>query len=149
MKKKILVVTSGGGHWIQLTRLLGAFSEHDVAFATVHQSYSEQVSGSRFYKIRDSTRWDKFGLAVTALQILRILLMERPQYVVTTGAAPGVIALRLGRFFKAKTVWIDSIANVEQLSLSGQYAGGVADLWLTQWEHLQRPEGPHYKGSVI
>jgi len=69
--------------------------------------------------------------------------------VISTGAAPGYIALRFARLAKAKTVWLDSIANVDQLSLSGLKIGRYADLWLTQWPHLVRPEGPHYGGSVL
>ncbi|MCI5150914.1 MAG: UDP-N-acetylglucosamine--LPS N-acetylglucosamine transferase, partial [Candidatus Electrothrix sp. MAN1_4] len=49
----------------------------------------------------------------------------------------------------ARTIWIDSIANSDKLSMSGQKVGKYADLWLTQWEHLARPEGPHYHGTVI
>ena len=49
----------------------------------------------------------------------------------------------------ARTIWLDSIANVEELSMSGSWIGRSADLWLTQWPHLARPEGPHYAGSVL
>ena len=79
----------------------------------------------------------------------RILLKERPEVVVTTGAAPGLVALALARRLGSRTVWIDSIANVERLSTSGEHARRVADVWLTQWEHLARPEGPHFWGAVL
>ncbi|HVH03936.1 MAG TPA: hypothetical protein VM891_13525 [Amaricoccus sp.] len=70
--------------------------------------------------------------------------------VVTTGAAPGLVALALAkRLCGSRTVWIDSIANVEELSTSGTHARRVADVWLTQWEHLARPEGPHFWGAVL
>ena len=83
-----------------------------------------------------------------------ILLRIRPDVVVTTGAAPGYFALRLGGLLGGRTIWVDSIANVEELSLSGQKAGQHCDLWLTQWEHLAKPvstegKGPEYKGSVV
>jgi hypothetical protein len=52
-------------------------------------------------------------------------------------------------FLRARTIWIDSIANVERLSSSGAQARRVADVWLTQWEHLARPEGPEYWGAVL
>jgi hypothetical protein len=59
------------------------------------------------------------------------------------------VAIRLGRLIGARTVWIDSIANVETLSLSGAKIGRYVDLWLTQWPHLAKPEGPEFKGAVI
>jgi hypothetical protein len=70
--------------------------------------------------------------------------------IISTGAAPGYVAIRLGKLIGAKTVWLDSIANVEQVSLSGQKIGPHADLWLTQWEHLATDETqPEYRGAVI
>ena len=78
-----------------------------------------------------------------------MLLRERPDVVVSTGAAPGFLALRLGKLLRARTIWVDSIANAEELSLSGRRIGPHADLWLTQWEPLARPEGPLYRGAVL
>ncbi|MBN1256111.1 MAG: UDP-N-acetylglucosamine--LPS N-acetylglucosamine transferase, partial [Planctomycetes bacterium] len=49
----------------------------------------------------------------------------------------------------AKTIWVDSIANGGELSLSGKLAEKYADLWLTQWEHLTTEKGPYCFGSVI
>jgi hypothetical protein len=69
--------------------------------------------------------------------------------VISTGALPGYFSLRLAKLFGVKTIWIDSIANVEELSLSGQMIGKHADLWLTQWPHLAKPGGPLYRGTVL
>ena len=76
------------------------------------------------------------------------MLRERPDVVVSTGAAPGYLALRCAKLLGARTVWIDSVANVEELSLSGRIASTKADLCLTQWPHLAAgPVG--YEGSVL
>ena len=134
---------------MQMLRIVPAFAEADLAVATVHPESADQVPAARFYAIPDATRWNKLGLVRLAFRVLRILLAERPSVVVSTGAAPGYLALRLGKLLGARTIWIDSIANVERLSLSGEKAGRCADLWLTQWEHLARPGGPTYAGSVL
>lgn len=146
---KLLAVASGGGHWVQLLRVASAFQGCDVTYVSTHASYRSQVEGHKFLTVSDSSLSTKFGLVRTALQLATIIWNERPDIVVSTGAAPGYFALRLGRLFKARTIWLDSIANVEKLSLSGAKIGRHADLWLTQWPHLARPEGPHYEGSVI
>jgi hypothetical protein len=150
MGNGILAVASGGGHWIQLRRLQPAFDGLDVAFVTVQAAYAEQVPGCRFYTVRDVTRWDRWGIAVLIAQLIRILIIERPRVVITTGAAPGGIALALAKvLFRSKTLWIDSIANCEQMSSSGTQARRFADAWLTQWPNIVRPSGPHYWGSVL
>jgi UDP-N-acetylglucosamine:LPS N-acetylglucosamine transferase len=149
-KKRLLAVASGGGHWVQLSRLFPAFADCELVLATVHADYAADApDGSRFHTIRDATRWDRWGLVVLAFQLLRIVLTERPDIVLSTGAAPGYLALRLGKLLGARTVWIDSIANVEEVSLSGRKISRHADIWLTQWEHLARPEGPRYIGAVL
>lgn len=148
-RKRILAISSGGGHWLQLQRIKECFAGHDIAYATVHASARAEVPGARFYTLRDASRWNKLGLVVLAGQTLCIVIKERPDVLVTTGAAPGLLALLFGKCLGARTLWIDSIANAEKLSLSGRLAGRFADLWLTQWPHLERPSGPHFRGTVV
>jgi len=137
---RILAVSSGGGHWVELMRIMPALDGADVAFVTVNREYEAEVRGHRFYIVNDATRWNKAGAAMMAAQIMWIMLRERPNVVVTTGAAPGYFALRMGKMLGARTVWLDSIANVDELSLSGRMAGRFADLWLTQWPHLAQSD---------
>jgi len=148
-QKKVLAISSGGGHWVQLQRLRPSLDGCDVVFLTVDHAYQEEVEGHRFYKIPDATRWNKARLIFMSLRILIILLRERPDIIITTGAAPGYVAIRLGKLLGAKTIWIDSIANAEILSGSGSKIGRHTDLWLTQWEHLATHDGPLYRGKVL
>jgi UDP-N-acetylglucosamine:LPS N-acetylglucosamine transferase len=146
---KVLAVASSGGHWVQLRRVIPAFEGFDVVYVTVLKSYRSQVPENKFYAVNDATRWNKLGLVLLALRLVRIIIRERPSVVISTGAAPGYFAVLFGRWFGARTIWIDSMANIEDLSMSGSRAGRYADLWLTQWPHLARAEGPHYGGSVL
>src|SRR5262245_47527119 len=118
MGNRVLVVASGGGHWIQMRRLLPAFTGLDVAFVSVHPGYAEEVPHHRFYTVRDVTRWDRWGLVILVTQLMRVLMIERPGIVVTTGSAPGAIALGLSKLLlRSRTMWVDSIANCEEMSL--------------------------------
>lgn len=145
---RVMAVASGGGHWVQLLRLRPAFAGHEVAWVTTQSDYASDVEG-RLYIVRDASLWDKLGLVVLFLQMAWLMLRVRPRVVITTGAAPGFAALFFGRLVGARTIWLDSIANAETLSGSGARAGRWADVWLTQWEHLARPDGPQYWGAVL
>lgn len=149
MRKRVLAVASGGGHWTQMMRLRQVFEGHDVAFVGVKEMYRADVAPLRFYAIPDVSRLHKWALPWSVLKLAFIFLRERPSVVITTGSAPGMLALRIGKLLGARTVWIDSIANAEQMSLSGQKARKVADLWLTQWPHLAKEDGPKFLGSVL
>jgi len=157
-RPRILAVASAGGHWVQLRRLRPAWDGCAVTYVSTDPSLREEVlldAAAReqptpcFRLIVEANRWQKLRLLRSLLQLLLIVARVQPHVVITTGAAPGYLALRLGRLFGARTAWVDSIANAEELSLSGRRAGAVADLWLTQWEHLAKPEGPSFRGSVL
>ena len=144
-----MAAASGGGHWIQLSRLIAAFDECDVAFLTTLKSYRSQVESSRFYVVADANLTTKLKLFWMAVKVAAVVVWEWPDVVVSTGAAPGYIAVRVGKLIGARTIWVDSMANAEELSVSGRRVGAHADLWLTQWPHLARPDGPYYEGAVL
>jgi UDP-N-acetylglucosamine:LPS N-acetylglucosamine transferase len=127
-----------------------AFEGFDVAFASTFPEYALDVKNQRFYHFNDFNRFKKRTFFTLLYQLSSILLRERPDVVITTGSAPALIALTLAKvFLRSKTIWIDSIANCETLSASGNTARHVADIWLTQWEHLSKAEGPAYWGAVL
>jgi UDP-N-acetylglucosamine:LPS N-acetylglucosamine transferase len=146
---RVLAVSSGGGHWVQLRRLMPAFESQDVVFVTVDEAYRDDVPHHRFRAVQDATQWDRLRLIRLVLQMLWIVVVERPHVVVTTGAAPGFFAIVFGKLLGARTLWLDSIANVERLSDSGRVVRRFADVWLTQWSHLAREGGPEFAGRVF
>jgi len=155
---KVLAIASSGGHFVQLLRLMPAFEGCKVTVAStdpalvsevVAQADRLQMSAPAFRVVTDANRWQKLKLIKSLFGIGRLVFGLRPDVVITTGAAPGYFALRLGRLAGARTIWLDSIANAEGLSLSGRKAGRHADLWLTQWPELARPDGPRYEGAVL
>lgn len=144
-----MLVASSGGHWVQLNRLRPAFEGFELIYVTTDSKYQSTVGNCPFLVVPDASRWNKFKLLWLALSMMKYVLMTRPDVIVSTGAAPGFFALFFGKKIGAKTIWLDSIANVEELSLSGQKVGKYADLWLTQWEHLEKTGGPKYVGAVL
>ena len=146
-RKKILAIASGGGHWVQLLRLRPAFEGCEVVYATVREGYRGDVGGAEFRVIPDSNRWNKLALLRCALGVMWLVLRERPDVVISTGAAPGFFGVRFGKWFGARVIWVDSVANAEELSMSGRKAGGFVDLWVTQWQHLAGADGPKFFGS--
>lgn len=150
--KRVVAIASGGGHWVQLMRLRPALDGLDVVYVSMDKSSAADVPGHRYHTIRDASRRNKAAFLVVAAQLLLILLRERPKVVITTGSAPALVSLILAkRLLGARTIWIDSIANAERLSTSGEKAGDVADLWLTQWPELTKREGrqPEHWGAVL
>lgn len=146
--KKVLAAASGGGHWVQLLRLRPAFAGHHVEFISTNAGYQADVD-SPLHVVTDANMWQKMRLLKMFLEVAWVVVTFRPDVVVTTGAAPGFAAIMFGRLFGAKTVWIDSIANSEELSNSGKQAHRWASAWVTQWQHLSCEHGPEFWGAVL
>ncbi len=148
-RRRVLAVASGGGHWIQMLRLRPAFADCDVHYATVDKSAAADVAPARLWTFPDSNRDTKLRLVWTALKLGWIILRTRPHIVVTTGAAPGYLAIRISKIIGARSMFIDSIANAQELSLSARLARRHADRLLTQWPGVARKTNAEYCGSVI
>jgi UDP-N-acetylglucosamine:LPS N-acetylglucosamine transferase len=148
-QKKILAVASGGGHWIQLMRLRQAFEGCDVVYISTHEGYQKQVKESVFYAVTDANRWNKLKLIRMAFEVRQIVRKEKPDLIISTGAAPGLLAILWGKLSGCKTIWLDSIANVERISMSGRIARPFSALHLTQWENLADGTATQFKGNVI
>jgi len=147
-KKKLLAVASYGGHWQQLNRLSEFFNDYDCSFITTS---NVDCLGNNHFHVPDCNARNRVAILNSSFHIFKIFLKIRPDIVVSTGAAPGLIAIVIAKLMRRKTIWIDSIANAEQLSSSGRMAKRWSDLWLTQWEHLsdETDETPVYIGSVL
>lgn len=145
----ILAIASRGGHWVQLLRLNSAFKGATVTYASSQRELASTVPGHRFLHFPDANRDKKTALFLQVLKIMWIVIITRPNIIVSTGASCGFIAAAVGRLFGAKALFVDSIANAEELSLSAKLSIKVANQVLTQWPHLAQSQRIMYKGSVL
>lgn len=146
--KKIIAVSSAGGHWTQMQRLKMAFEGMQVVYVSTLDGYSKELNGEKFYKITDASQWSKIKLIKLFFELIKIIRKEKPDVIISTGAAPGALAILIGKLTRVKTIWVDSIANFEKLSLSGKLVKNITDLHITQWEHLTTDK-TIFKGKVL
>jgi UDP-N-acetylglucosamine:LPS N-acetylglucosamine transferase len=145
----VLAVASGGGHWVQMLRLAPAFGGAEVHYATPDRSAAARVAPAPLHVYPDANKDTPLRLLACALRLAVILLRVRPDVVVSTGAAGGLVAIALARRMGARTMFIDSIANARELSVSGRLALGLADRVLCQWPQVADLSGAEYRGAVL
>ena len=84
------------------------------------------------------------------LHCVYIMLKERPDVVISTGAAVGCILCLLAKAMGKKAVWVDTISHVDRITLSGKIIMRFADVFLVQWPELaERYKRARYVGSVL
>nr|WP_281501114.1 glucuronosyltransferase [Erythrobacter sp. F6033] len=126
-----------------------AFEPYDIHYATTDSEVAAQHGLPGAAILPDCNKTRPFRSAWCAVVALWIVLRLRPDVIISTGAAPGFFCILAGRLIGAKTLWIDSVANADQLSMCGQLSLTFAHECLTQWEHLADDEKPAFRGAVL
>lgn len=145
--KKIIAVASEGGHWKQLSLLSEFFCQYETHYVTTNKGIT--LENYSLHYINDANKDNKLALLKLFFNAFILFRKIMPDTVITTGAAPGLAMLIMAKFHGKKGIWIDSIANAEELSLSGKLAKRFATITLSQWESVAAKEGVVYKGSLL
>jgi UDP-N-acetylglucosamine:LPS N-acetylglucosamine transferase len=148
---RICLAASAGGHISQLLRLAESWKGYDSLFVTTTEVVLEKLQQhGRVYFVGECNRQHPIRVVKVLMRCIRIVLRERPDVVISTGAAVGCMVCFLGKTMGAKVIWVDSITNVEQISLSGRMVRYISDLFLVQWPELAKQyKNVEYVGAVI
>jgi UDP-N-acetylglucosamine:LPS N-acetylglucosamine transferase len=133
---KICIACSAGGHLIEAIQLYPLIKKYPNFFITVKRGQSKELlKDKKTYFIIDPKR-NFFKLLLNFLQSLKILLKEKPNIIISTGASSAIPTCYLGKFLGSKVIFIESLTAVERPSLSGRFAYPIADLFIVQWKNL-------------
>jgi UDP-N-acetylglucosamine:LPS N-acetylglucosamine transferase len=148
---RICLAASAGGHVSQLARLESCWKGWDCFFVTTSRLVERQLARfGRVYVVEESNRQHPIRVLRTLISCVKVVFLERPAVVISTGAAVGCLMALLGKLVGTRIIWIDSIANMERLSLSGRLVRPFADLILTQWpEVAQQYKSVEYVGHIL
>jgi UDP-N-acetylglucosamine:LPS N-acetylglucosamine transferase len=150
-KKKICLAASGGGHLTELLRLSDSWQNYETFFVTtVPVVKNELKSSGNVYVVGECNRQHIRRVIRVLIRCVKIIKKEKPDIVISTGAAAGCMICFLAKIMGAKIVWVDSITNVERISLSGRMVRYIADLFLVQWpELMSKYRKVEFAGTLI
>lgn len=135
----------------QLLKLAETWAGYETFCITTTDVVREKVSAyGKVYVIGECNRKELTKTLKVLVRSLKVVFKERPDVVISTGAAVGCIVCFLAKVIGAKVIWIDSITNVKKPSLSGRIVRYIADLFLVQWPEIaEKYQNVEYKGVVI
>ena len=141
-KLHVCMVASAGGHTNQLLKLSKSWQGYETFCVTTSDVTREKLQEyGKGYSVGECNREHPLRVILVLIRCVNIILRERPDVVISTGAAVGCIVCFLGKILGAKVIWVDSITNVERISLSGRMVRNIADLFLVQWPELAEQYG--------
>ena len=150
-KLRICLAASAGGHLTQLLKVADTFKSYEVFYVSTLDSIAKTLERKgTFYLIGECNREHPWQSLRVLKNCIRIIIKERPDVIVSTGAGPACLLCIVGKLLGTKIVWIDSIANIDRLSLSGRLILPLSDLILSQWpEVAKKYKRVEYAGTLI
>lgn len=146
-KKKVCLISSSGGHLEQIKQLKEVTTRYDYFYVVTRTKATEAMKQNK-YIVSDLIRTNKFVSCVRMVKMmieqLGIFLKERPDVIITTGAAVAIPMCVIGKIFKRKVIYIESFARINTPNKTGQLIYKFADLFIIQWEELEK----HYPKAV-
>ncbi|MDA3130930.1 PssD/Cps14F family polysaccharide biosynthesis glycosyltransferase [Aliibacillus thermotolerans] len=140
-RKKVLFISSVGGHLTQLMQLKPLFQKYDYYLVTEKTAVTipmkkEHPMSFLVYGARNYPVSYLFKFSFNCLKSLFIFIKERPDVVVTTGVHTAVPMCYIAKLFRKKVVFIESFAKTSSPTLSGRLVYPIADLFIVQWKSM-------------
>ena len=139
--KKVCFIASSGGHFEQLMMLKPLMKKYDSFIVTEKTNYSVSNLEFNTYYLHQVNRREKsfiFRMIGNSFKTLRILISERPDVVISTGALATIPMCLFGKIFGKKIVFIESFAKVNSQTLTGKLVYKFADRFYVQWEEMKQ-----------
>lgn len=154
--KKVLFISSTGGHLNELMQLKPLFekynyhiiTEKDKANLSLKEEYGERIDYLP-YGTRSKIFTYIFKYFYLCLKTIYLYIKIRPKYIITTGTHTAGPMCYLGKIFGSKIIYIETIANVNRKTATGKLIYPIADLFIVQWkEMLEVYPKAIYGGSI-
>ncbi len=141
--KKVMFISSMGGHLTELMQLKIIFKNYDYKIITEkHKStlglkarYKSKIdyllAGNKDHMLRYL-----YVLPYNFIKSFIMFLKFKPDVIVTTGAHTCVAMCYIAKIFRKKVIYIESFANIETKTLTGKLIYPIADKFMVQWKSM-------------
>ena len=139
--KRICLCSSSGGHFEQLMMLKPLTEEYDSFIVTEKLDYEVKVGSLPVKYVLAINRTDKlffFKFLYNIIKSFFIVLNNRPDFIISTGALAAVPMMAWTKLFGGKVIYIESFAKINTPNISGKITYKFADQFYIQWESLRR-----------
>lgn len=156
-KKKVLFISSTGGHLNELLQLEPLFEKYNYNIITEKDKSTEYLKEkykNRIYYLPYGTRSKLFSYIFIyfylCLKSIYLYFKIKPKVIVTTGTHTVGPICCLGKIFGCKIIYIETYANRNKKTATGRIIYHFADLFIVQWKEMLKlyPKAV-YGGSIF
>ncbi len=136
---KVCLVGSSGGHLTHLYMLKPFWQDQERVWVTFDKEDARSLlEGERMIPCYFPTNRNLKNLIRNTFLAFKTLRKEKPDLIISSGAAVAVPFFYLGKLFGAKTVYIEVFDRIDASTLSGKLVYPVTDKFIVQWEEMKK-----------
>ncbi|MHC9000331.1 PssD/Cps14F family polysaccharide biosynthesis glycosyltransferase [Enterococcus bulliens] len=135
---KVCLVSSSGGHLAQLAMIKDIFEKDQRFWVTFDKiDANSLLEEEKKYFCHFPTNRNVKNLIKNTFLAFKVLRKEKPDIIISTGAAIAVPFFYVGKLFKCKTIYIEVFDRFDRPTLSGRLVEPVTDKFIVQWEQMK------------
>ena len=132
---KVAIVGSSGGHLTHMMMLKPFWKEHNRFFVTFDkEDANSQLKDEKVYHCFFPTNRNFKNLIKNTFLTFKILKEEKPDLIISSGAAIAIPFFFLGKiFFRTKCVYVEVFDRIDKGTIAGKFCYKFADKFFVQW----------------
>lgn len=136
---KIALVGSSGGHLAHLYMLRPFWENKERFWVTFDKEDARGLlKDEKVYPCYYPTNRNLKNLIRNTVVAWKILRKEKPDLIISSGAAVAVPFFYLGKVFGAKLIYIEVFDRIDKPTMTGKMVYPVTDRFIVQWEEQKR-----------
>ena len=136
---KVCLVGSSGGHLTHLYMLKPFWQDKERFWVTFNKEAANSIlEGEQDYHCYYPTNRSLKALLINTRLAWKVLRKERPDVIVSSGAAVAVPFFYLGKLFGMKTIYIEVFDRIDKPTMTGKMVYPVTDRFIVQWEEMKQ-----------
>ena len=135
---KVALVGSSGGHLTHLYMLEPFWKDKDRFWVTFDKIDANSIlKDERVYHCYFPTNRNIWNLIRNTFLAIKVLWKEKPDIIISSGAAVAVPFFYLCKLRGAKTVYIEVFDRIDKSTLTGKLVYPVTDKFIVQWDEMK------------
>lgn len=136
---KIGLVGSSGGHLTHLYMLKPTWEKYDRFWVTFDKEDARSMlKGENVYSCYFPTNRNLKNLIKNTFLALKVLRKEKPDVLISSGAAVAVPFFYLGKLMGVKLIYIEVFDRIDSPTMTGKLVYPITDKFIVQWEEMKK-----------
>ena len=135
--KKIIGISSGGGHLSELIKAIPSLYENEITYITIKNGHTKNTLKDKNHHFIIDPHISKIKFLINFFQSFILFLRLRPKVIISTGAGIAIPLILIGRLFKTKIIFIESGARIFKPSKTASFIYKYSDFFIVQYQSMQ------------